>query len=267
MARAARPGLGVPGLGAGRRPGAGAVPLANFAVVFRAPRARPPPARSRLRRPAVSSRPRPGAPSPGARPQAASAGVQARPPPAGAGGHFLFQPNFAARRLHDRPGGGSPSPARRVCGARRESADGDGDGDAPRPNSRPSPGRHPSPPRGWRSRGPGGGRGRAEPGPTSAPARARPRRALTRLGPAPPVRPASARALGLGPRRGLVYPFGCDTLVSGRVCPQTTADSGAAASFFPLGPFSLRTCLVRGICPAALGGGVRLYYRHYRAAR
>lgn len=79
----------------------------------------------------------------------------------------------------------------------------------------------------------GGGPSRAPPLPRRAP---RPPRALTRLGPAPPVRPASDRALGLGPRRGLVYPFGCDTLVSGRFCPQTTADSGAAASFFPLGP-------------------------------
>lgn len=74
------------------------------------------------------------------------------------------------------PAGGSPSPARPVCGARRGRGRGRGRAAA---NSRPLPGRHPSPPRGWRSRGRGGGRGRAEPGPTSAPARAPPPRALT----------------------------------------------------------------------------------------
>lgn len=158
---------------------------------------------SLARSPAVSSRPRPGAPSPGARPQAASAGAQARPPPAGAGGHFLFEPNFAARTAGP---GGSPSPARPVCGARRQS--GDGDGDAPRPNSRPSPGRHPSPPpgpRGWSSRA-GAGAGRA--GPHLCPgARPAHRRALTPLGPARAGRTGFGTERSAGGSTRLCFPL------------------------------------------------------------
>lgn len=89
-------------------------------------RSTPAPAARRSARGPVGAHPRP---EPARRPRAP--GSRPPPPPAGAGRHVLFEPNFAARQLPGRPAGGSPSPARPVCGARRDS--GDGDGDAPRP--------------------------------------------------------------------------------------------------------------------------------------
>lgn len=188
MARAARPQLGVPGLGAGRRPGAGAVPLAYFGAVFPAP--------PLALAPSLLSRLQPGdlleAPFGRTLARSPSAGRerrdQARPPPAGAGGPFFLEPNFAARTAGPV---GSPPPARRGCGA------GTGSGrDAPRPNSRPLPGRYPSPPRGWSSRaGAGGGPGRAPPPPRRAPrppARFNPSRPCPAL--PGPVGPASGRS-------------------------------------------------------------------------